>query len=244
MLNALIVGFVVVFLAELGDKSQLMALTFAIRHPWWPVLAGITVATGLIQAVSVVIGAEVGAALPTHVLAVGAALTMLAFAFWTWRGEGPDDDEESDDAATARSNWAIFLAVTSSFVLAELGDRTMLATVTLATNHDALGIWIGSTIGMVLAGGMAIVVGALLGHRIPERAVHVIATVLFFGFAIWMLVAAILALTSGVAIAAAIGLTAVVTVVGLLAVRRTHRARAAATVSADPRIESAGNARR
>lgn len=228
MLNALIVGFLVVFLAELGDKSQLMALTFAIKHHWATVLAGITVATALIQAASVVIGATVGAALPTHVLAVGAALTMLAFAFWTWCGERPDDEEQPDGATAARSNWAVFLAVTSAFVLAELGDRTMLATITLATNHNALGIWIGSTVGMVLAGGMAIVVGALFGHRIPERAVHVVATLLFFGFAIWMLVDAILGLTSGTAIAVVLGLTAAVTVIGLIAVRRAHTARRSA----------------
>ncbi|KXO98237.1 TMEM165/GDT1 family protein [Tsukamurella pseudospumae] len=233
MFNALIVGFLVVFLAELGDKSQLMALTFAMKHHWATVLAGITVATVAIQAASVVIGATVGAALPTHVLAVGAALTMLAFAFWTWRGEGPDDDEQPDTAASARSNWAVFLAVTSAFVLAELGDRTMLATITLSTGHNALGIWIGSTIGMILAGGMAIAVGALFGHRIPERAVHVIATVLFFGFAGWMLVDAIVGLTSGTAVAVTLALTTAVTALGLYAVRRAHVARRSALAPAD-----------
>jgi putative Ca2+/H+ antiporter (TMEM165/GDT1 family) len=235
MLNAVVVGFVVVFLAELGDKSQLMAMTFAIRHRWWVVLAGITVATALIQASSVVIGATVGAAIPSHVLAVVAGLTMLAFAFWTWRGEGPDDEEETDGATGARSNLAVFLAVTSSFVLAELGDRTMLATITLATGHSPIGIWIGSTVGMVAAGALAIVVGALLGHRIPERAVHVVATVLFFGFAMWMLVEAIAGLTGTVAVCIVVGLITAVTVVGLLTVWRAHRTRGTVE-SADPAL--------
>ncbi|MDF0532576.1 TMEM165/GDT1 family protein [Tsukamurella sp. 8F] len=229
MLSAVLIGFGVVFVAEMGDKSQLMAMTFAIKHRWWVVLAGITAATALIQLVSVVVGGTLAAALPAGLMPVVAGLTMLAFAFWTWRGEGPDAEDSGDGPAARRG---AFLMVTSSFLLAELGDRTMLATITLATQHDPVGIWIGSTIGMVLAGGMAIVVGALLGHRIPERALSIFATVLFFGFAVWMLVEAIAGLETTGPVVATVAGTIAISAVGLWAVRRAYRARAAAAATA------------
>jgi hypothetical protein len=75
----------------------------------------------------------------------------------------------------------------SSFVLAELGDKTMLATVTLASDHNWLGVWIGATVGMVLADGAAIAAGALLHKRLPEGFLHSLASVLFLVFGLWLL---------------------------------------------------------
>ena len=77
-----------------------------------------------------------------------------------------------------------------AFFLAELGDKTMLATITLATEHGILGTWLGSTVGMVLADTLAIVVGRRLGARLPERAIRIGAALLFFAFALWMFVEA------------------------------------------------------
>ena len=81
----------------------------------------------------------------------------------------------------------VLLAIISSFVLAELGDKTMLATVTLASDHHWAGVWIGATAGMVLADGVAIAVGALLHKRLPEHFLHSLASVLFLLFGSWLL---------------------------------------------------------
>ena len=81
----------------------------------------------------------------------------------------------------------VIFAVISSFVLAELGDKTMLATVALASDYNWAGVWIGATVGMVLADGVAIAVGALLHKRLPERFLHLMASVLFLVFGLWLL---------------------------------------------------------
>jgi Ca2+/H+ antiporter, TMEM165/GDT1 family len=177
MLTALVVSFAVIFVAELGDKSQLMALTFGTRFPMLPVLLGITLATALVHLVSVVAGVVVGAALPTTTVTVLAALAFVGFGVWTLRG---DQLSSEDEARAARPTRHVVLAVGGAFFLAELGDKTMLATVTLATEGEPVAVWIGSTLGMVAADALAIGVGRLLGTRLPERAVRIGAAVAFF----------------------------------------------------------------
>jgi putative Ca2+/H+ antiporter (TMEM165/GDT1 family) len=175
---AFALSFAVIFVAELGDKSQLMAMTLATRYKPLPVLAGITVATAVVHAVSVGLGAAIGVSMPTHVIAVVAGVAFLGFAAWTWRG---DELTEADRAGRAARS--VFLAVTLTFFLAELGDKTMLATVTLATDGNIVGVWIGSTLGMVAADVLAIVAGRALGTRLPDRAVRIGAAIAFFVFA-------------------------------------------------------------
>ncbi len=183
MITAFLVSFGVIFVAELGDKSQLMAMTYAIRYRWWVVLAGITIATTLVHAASVLFGHFLGLSIPADLLSVVGGLAMLIFGFWTLRGDNLDDDES---AKAERVNKSVLFAVISSFFLAELGDKTMLATITLSADHNWAGVWIGSTIGMVRADALAIAVGALLGRRLPEKAIAYGAATLFFGFAAWL----------------------------------------------------------
>ncbi|MFC0526090.1 TMEM165/GDT1 family protein [Phytohabitans kaempferiae] len=191
-LAALAISFGVIFVAELGDKSQLMALTFATRFRPWPVLLGITVATTVVHAISVGVGYGLGASLPTGWIALAAGLAFLAFGAWTLRGDRLTEEEKSKAERTSRN---AFIAVTVAFFLAELGDKTMLATITLATQHGWLGTWIGSTIGMVAADALAILVGRWLGRRLPEKAIKYGAAALFAIFGIWLLADAIGQLT-------------------------------------------------
>ena len=184
-MDAFLVSLGVIFVAELGDKSQLMALAFATRYRTVPVLVGITVATALVHGVSVVVGAVVGAQLPTDAINVVAGLAFFGFAWWTWRGDELSEDEE---ARAERSGRSTVLAVGTAFFLAELGDKTMLATITLATRDGLLGVWVGSTVGMVAADALAIVVGRALGSRLPERAIRIGATVAFVLFGLLLLV--------------------------------------------------------
>jgi putative Ca2+/H+ antiporter (TMEM165/GDT1 family) len=179
MIDALILSFGVIFLAELGDKSQLMALAFAARYPALPVLVAITLATALVHLGSVVLGATVALAVPTNLISIAAGIAFLVFAAWTLRGDRLD---ERDEARTGRAAGSVILTVGTAFFLAELGDKTMLATVTLATHEDALGTWLGSTLGMVAADAIAIGLGKVLGARLPDRAIRIGAAVAFVVF--------------------------------------------------------------
>jgi putative Ca2+/H+ antiporter (TMEM165/GDT1 family) len=183
-MEAFLISFGIIFVAELGDKSQLMALTFATRYRALTILIAITLATALVHLVSVVFGAAVGVALPTDVISVVAGLAFLGFAAWTLRGDELGDD---DAARAARGSRSVLWTVGLAFFLAELGDKTMLATVTLATTNGLVGTWIGSTLGMVAADALAIVVGQQLGARLPERAVRIGAAVTFVIFGVLLI---------------------------------------------------------
>jgi Ca2+/H+ antiporter, TMEM165/GDT1 family len=174
----------VIFLAELGDKSQLMAMAFATRFTIRQVLIGITAATAVVHLASVALGAAVGSALPTDLIALFAGLAFLGFAAWTLRGDALDDDEQAKASRTTRH---AVLAVAVAFFLAELGDKTMLATVTLASREGWFGTWLGSTVGMVAADALAILMGALLGRHLPERVIRFGAAAAFAVFGVLLI---------------------------------------------------------
>lgn len=175
---AFLLSTAVIFVAELGDKSQLMAMTFAARYRARDVLIGITVATALVHLASVGIGYWVGDTFADQqgAISVVAGVAFLGFALWTLRGDELTE-EEADKAR--RSTGMAIVAVGVAFFLAELGDKTMLATITLATQEGWLGTWIGSTVGMVAADALAIGVGAVLGRQLPERTIRYGAAALF-----------------------------------------------------------------
>lgn len=179
MFSALLLSFVVIFVAELGDKSQLMAMTFALRYKWYVVIGGITAATALTHLLSVAVGHFLGLSIPTNLISIVAGIAFVVFGLWTLRGDSLSEDEETRASKVTRS---AFIAIASAFFLAELGDKTMLATVTLATDSNWVGVWIGSTVGMVAADALAIVVGAVLGKHLPERVIRFGAAILFFVF--------------------------------------------------------------
>lgn len=183
MLTAIVISLAVVFVAELGDKSQLITMTYALRHRWWVVLSGVGIAATLVHGLSVAVGHFLGLTLPERPIAFAAAVAFLLFAVWTWRSGGTGDD---GDIRVAEPRFVV-PAIVSSFVLAELGDKTMLATVALASDHNWAGVWIGATIGMVAADGVAIAAGAYLHRRLPVRFLHNLASVLFLAFGLWIL---------------------------------------------------------
>jgi putative Ca2+/H+ antiporter (TMEM165/GDT1 family) len=184
----ILLSFGVIFVAELGDKSQLMALAFATRYRAVPILIGITIATALVHAVSVGVGAALGATLPTRAITLVAALAFFGFAAWTLRG---DELSEAEESKVDRSSRSAIVAASAAFFLAELGDKTMLATITLATTGNPFAVWFGSTVGMVAADALAIVVGQQLGARLPERVVRIGAAAAFLLFGLVLLVDAV-----------------------------------------------------
>ncbi len=171
-----------IFVAEFGDKSQLLILAFATRYAWRPVVLGLVLAAAAIQGVSVLVGAAAGAVLPQTALALVSGIAFLAVAAWTLRGE---DDDEAEDAADAPSGGrtpagvALVLTVAGTFVVGELGDKTMLATFALAATQGALPTWIGSTLGEIAANLVAVVVGRQVGDRLSPRSVRLGSAALF-----------------------------------------------------------------
>ena len=193
MIEAIALAFGIIFVAELGDKSQLTAMTFAARYGFWPVVSGIAVATAALMFISVNLGRVLGDVLPGGWISLLAGLAFIGFGLWTLRGDD-DDDDETDDLHDPKSKWAVAVAVGGAFFLAELGDKTMLATFALATNNEWFGTWIGSTLGMVSADVLAIALGAWLGKTLPTEVIKYGAAVLFFMFGALLVVQGIQAL--------------------------------------------------
>ncbi|GAA4951585.1 TMEM165/GDT1 family protein [Streptomonospora halophila] len=177
-LLAIAASTAVVFVAELGDKTQLVAMSLATRYRAATVLLGITIATLLVHGLSVLIAEVVGLALPTDWITLAAGIAFVGFGVWTLLGDELTDKDEERAASRRIGSGLITVAVV--FFTAELGDKTMLATITVGTHYDWLPVWIGSTVGMVVADALAIALAAVLGKKLPERAVQIGAALLFF----------------------------------------------------------------
>lgn len=174
----------VVFVAELGDKSQLLVLTLATRYSAWSVLAGLATVAAVLMGVSVAVGAGLSNALPTDIIEVVAGAAFIVFGLWTLRPERDEVDGGNPEEGPPVDGRSGFLAAVLSIGAAELGDKTMLAAVGLAASSGALGVWAGATIGMVASSGLAILVGTTLGKRIPRDTLRYVSAALFIAFGI------------------------------------------------------------
>ena len=173
---AFFIAMGLIFVAELGDKSQLVALWFATRYRWWIVISGVTVATLIVHLFSTAIGETASHILPESVQLIIVGLSFYAFAWWGLRG----DTLNEEATPTGLTRFCSFGLVTTAFFVSEIGDKTQLATMSIAGNHPQfVAVWLGSTIGMVAADGLAIAVGAMARRSIPERSFAVLAAVLF-----------------------------------------------------------------
>jgi putative Ca2+/H+ antiporter (TMEM165/GDT1 family) len=175
--DAILASFVLVFVAEMGDKTQLLALTLASRYRRpWPVLGGILAATVVNHGLASAVGTEVAALVPPRVMAAALAVTFIAFGLWTLR---PDTLDE--DARPAR--FGPFLTTAVLFFLAEMGDKTQLATVALAARYRSIGlVTTGTTLGMLAADGLAVLLGERLARVVPMSRIRAIAAALFLAF--------------------------------------------------------------
>ena len=182
-MHAFLLATFFVFIAEIGDKTQLVALAFATRFRATTVLTGVFVATLLVHLFSVGIGEAAAFTLPAFWLHLAAGVAFLGFGAWTLRGDEIEEEEKRTE-----SRFGPMMTVGISFFLAELGDKTMLMTITLASREKAfVPVWMGSTVGMVAADGLAIVVGKVLGKELPGKAIRYGAAVIFFASGVWMI---------------------------------------------------------
>ena len=233
MLAATLLSLGVVFLAELGDRSQLITMTYALRYRWWVVLTGVAIAAFTVHGFSVAIGHFLGTTLPARPMAFASAFAFLIFAAWAWREGRKGEAGDGENVSAVREPRFALLTVVSSFVLAELSDKTTLATVTLASDHDWVGVWIGTTLGMVLADGLAIGAGILLHQRLPEHLLHVLASLLFLLFGLWMLFDGALGWRSvAIAVTATVALAAAVAAGSVRAAQTIRRRRTDVAVAA------------
>lgn len=183
-MGALLAAIGIVFLAELGDKTQLVALGLGARHRLGPVLAGVTLGYAATNLLSVVVGGLLGAALPTRALGIGGGVLFLLFAAWSLR---PADDDTSDEVGSdgVGTAWPrVVASVAATMFVAELGDKTMLATATLAAQGNPVLVWVGATIGITASGAVGVFVGRSMGARLPERATRLGSAALFAVFGV------------------------------------------------------------
>jgi putative Ca2+/H+ antiporter (TMEM165/GDT1 family) len=178
-MTAFLTSLAIVFLAEMGDKTQLLAMAFATKFRWQTVMLGVFVATAANHLFAVYVGNYLTSIIPLHYIKIAAAASFIGFGLWTIRGDKLEDEDK-------RFTFNPFWTVTVAFFLAEMGDKTQLATVALAAEFNTVvPVWIGTTTGMLLADGVGIIAGIVLHKRIPEKQIKWFAAVVFIAFGLW-----------------------------------------------------------
>lgn len=170
-------SFLLVAVSEMGDKTQLLAFSLATRYRRpWVVMGGILAATILNHALASAVGSWISAQVPARVMAAILAATFIGFGLWTLK---PDTLEE--DRRPPR--FGPFLTTLVLFFLAEMGDKTQLATVALAARYRSVVlVTTGTTLGMLASDGLAVFLGEKLATRLPMKWIRIAAAALFFAF--------------------------------------------------------------
>jgi putative Ca2+/H+ antiporter (TMEM165/GDT1 family) len=177
-MEAFLISTGLVALAEIGDKTQLLALLLAakFRKPV-PIIAGIVVATLVNHGLAGAVGAWVTTQLGPELLRWVVGLAFIGMAVWTLI---PDKLDDEDDTTRQAARFGVFGTTVIAFFLAEMGDKTQLATVALAAKYHAmLPVVAGTTLGLLLADIPAVLLGDRLAHKLPVRLVHAVAAALF-----------------------------------------------------------------
>ncbi|MBU0503712.1 MAG: TMEM165/GDT1 family protein [Candidatus Omnitrophota bacterium] len=176
---AFIASFIIVLLAEMGDKTQLLAMAFAARYSAQKVLIAVSLATLLNHSLAVVAGRFLTIVIPIELISFIAALSFIAFGLWTIRG----DRLKGEDQRKIR--FGPILTVGIAFFLVEMGDKTQLATISLAVQYrNMFSVLMGTTLAMVIADAIGIIAGVVMKRHIPEQTIKWISAGIFvlFGF--------------------------------------------------------------
>jgi len=176
-LIAFAASFIFVVLAEMGDKTQLLAMAFAAKYKAYQVLLAVFIATLLNHALAVVAGRALTTIIPLDVISFIAALSFVIFGLWTIRGDKLDGEDKG------KSKFGPVLTVSIAFFLAEMGDKTQLATISLAVEYsNMLNVLMGTTLGMVVADAIGIILGIVMRKRIPEKSIKWFSAAIFVLF--------------------------------------------------------------
>lgn len=182
-MEALLTSTAVVALAEIGDKTQLLAILLAARfRAPLPIAAGILVATLANHFLAALVGAQAATMLDSAWFRYIVAASFIAMAAWTMI---PD---KADDLSDKPARFGAFLTTAIAFFLVEIGDKTQIATVALGARfQDTIAVTIGTTLGMMLANVPAILLGEALLRRVPMKLVHGIAAAAFLALGLWLI---------------------------------------------------------
>lgn len=183
-MEALLTSTAVVALAEIGDKTQLLAILLATRfRKPLPIVLGIFAATIANHFLAALLGSEVAAILDGQWFRYAIAVSFIAMAIWTLIPDKIDDLDEKP------ARFGAFVTTLIAFFLVEMGDKTQIATVALGARfHDVVHVTMGTTIGMMLANVPAVFLGYELLKHVPLNVVRIIAALLFLVIGIWLLV--------------------------------------------------------
>lgn len=170
-------ALLLVVVAEMGDKTQLLAMAMASKYKVKQVLIGVLVATILNHAIAVAVGSYLGSVIPMNLIKIVAGVSFLIFGLWTLRGDKIDDENEK------KRRFGPIITVAIAFFLAEMGDKTQLMTIAIAAeNHQPIFILMGTTVGMLVADSIGIIGGAWMCRHIPEIYIKWIAGIIFIFF--------------------------------------------------------------
>jgi putative Ca2+/H+ antiporter (TMEM165/GDT1 family) len=174
-MEAFLVCLTSIAIAEMGDRTQLLSLVLAARYRKpWPILIGILLATLANHTVAGIVGRWLGRSLSKGALDLAVGVSMLAMAAWTLK---PDKLDESGERIRDSS---VLIATFVAFFVAEIGDKTQIATVALAAAYSNLpAVILGTTCGMLLANAPVVFLGKAFANRLPLKAIHVGAAILF-----------------------------------------------------------------
>ncbi|HEX4268687.1 MAG TPA: TMEM165/GDT1 family protein [Steroidobacteraceae bacterium] len=182
-MESFLISLSTVAVAEMGDRTQLLSLMLAarFRRPW-PILAGVLCATIANHAVAAIIGQRLGHALTPRILDTVVGISMIVMSLWTLK---PDTLDESSAGGRRRG---AFLATLITFFIAEIGDKTQIATVALAAAYsNLLAVVAGTTTGMLLANAPVIFCGKAFADRLPLKTLRHVASALFLVLGIYFL---------------------------------------------------------
>ena len=178
-MTAFLTSLAFVVLAEMGDKTQLLAMAFASRIRWQTVMWGVFAATAANHFLAVLVGNYLTHIVPMLYIKIVAAASFILFGLWTIRGDKLENEDK-------RFNFSPFWTVSIAFFIAEMGDKTQLATVALAAEFNTIvPVWLGTTAGMIMSDAVGIIIGIVLQKRIPERQVKWFAAMVFIAFGLW-----------------------------------------------------------
>lgn len=183
-MDALFVSTLAVAVAEIGDKTQLLALVLAARYRKpWPIIAGILVATVLNHALAAWFGSLVSGWISPEVLRWGVVLSFVAVAAWALVPDKLDEDEVKPP------RFGAFVATLIAFFIVEIGDKTQVATVVLAAQYSPLWqVIAGTTLGMAIANVPVVLLGSRFAAKLPLKAARYAAAAIFAALAVWVAV--------------------------------------------------------
>jgi putative Ca2+/H+ antiporter (TMEM165/GDT1 family) len=187
VLEQFLASLLVVAASEMGDKTQLLVLAFATQCPLPIVISGVILGLLTTNLMATLLGTGIGMALPVAQIKLVAGVLFLVFAGWTLWGHSGESEEESIGKRLQSP-----LAIAGAFFMAELGDKTQLAALTLAARYQSFWpVWLGASAGMILAIALAIGLGYFVGRKIPENALKWLSASIFGIFGIITIITAL-----------------------------------------------------